>query len=260
MLNVDGGYLTFKMSFGSWDYWEMINGENVSILAWDNYTKRKEIHPQYKQHRKSDDPIIEDVRKLREEVYERTALALCDIPGCEADDIVACWNLFNPQDKIVGIDKDYFQLPSVYTVYHHDFGEYPLASMKIPKYLEELADKNFALYQMLLGDKADGIDRILSYGKEGKEQVQDCLKAIERNDLVDTLWNMFEDKIILNAKLVLFPYYEFGNWVSPEKEFFELWAAGGYYEKHHWLDFYDLILEKRRQPKYIQQSLFSMIV
>lgn len=257
MYNVDGGYLSFKLAFGSWDYWELNNGIDVSILAWDSFTKRKEIFPEYKQHRKSDDPIIEDVRSLRETIYNTTTLPLCEVTGCEADDIVACWNLFNPHEKIIGIDKDFFQLPNVYTLLFHDFSEYHLANVKIPKYLEELADKNFALYQMLIGDKADGIPRILSYGKEGKEQVQECLNAMENNNLGDTLYKLFDDKIILNARLILFPYYEFGNWVYSH-EFFEVWAdEQDYYNERNWTDFYDLIHQKRREPKFNQMKLFE---
>jgi hypothetical protein len=45
---------------------------------------------------------------LRKRVEEEAMLPLlCSIEGLEADDLVACWNLFN-NDDIVGIDKDYF--------------------------------------------------------------------------------------------------------------------------------------------------------
>lgn len=255
MYNVDGGYLTFKMAFGSWDTWEYSNASDVALLAWDNYTKRKDIFPEYKLHRKSKDPLIEDVHKLREQVYEDTHLPLCEIVGCEADDIVACWNLFNPEDKILGIDKDYFQLPEVFSLYHHDFAQYPITNVKVPKYLEEVADKDFALYQMLVGDRADGIPRILEKGKLGKEQVAQILKAYEKNDLADELYKLFGEKIILNAKLILFPFYQYGT----HKDWFSAWARGLYYFPEFWEDMYSLVRENRRDVKEIQLSFFEGI-
>ena len=182
---------------------------------------------------------------------------MCNITGCEADDIISCWNIFNPEEKIIGIDKDYFQLPNVYTMYHHDFKEYHFCDAidRLPIYIRKLADINFGLYQILLGDRADGIPRILEKGKKGKEQVNDILKSIKRKDLADTLYNMFEEKIIMNAKLVLFPFYEFSNLTN--NNFFDTWCEGKYYNKENWSNFYNLINEKKRKVIYNQMTLFD---
>lgn len=252
---IDGGYLTFKLAFGGYDLWEFENGEDIKLLAWDSPSKRKEEFPGYKGHRREgNQEAIERVKEFREYVYETTCLPLCEIKGLEADDIIAAWNIFHPNDRIVGIDKDFFQLPNVFNLYHHNHQPWNFDSCldKIPLYLQELADRNFALYQMLYGDIADDIPRLLSKHKEGKEQVSLILRHLEGNLLGDLLVKMFDEQIVENAKLVLLPHYsEFSgeNW-------FGSWSTGEYYDSQHWVELYQKVQDSTKPSGFIQMKLW----
>lgn len=257
MLNVDMGYASFKLAFGDYYLWERKYIDEIAIAAWDNTPFRNEVQLEYKAGRsKGKEDIIEMVHTLRDEILNTSPLPIVNIEGAEADDIVACWNIFNPEDKIVGIDKDFLQLPEVFTLYSHDMKPYHYADVidKTPKYLQELADKNFALYQILVGDATDNVPRILSKGREGKEQVQDCLKALDRGDIADTLYNMFEDKIIENAKMILFPFYQFSDFLA--YSWWEAWSNGHYYDKKYWKHFYGEIKSKIPKQKPVKQNSY----
>jgi len=241
-LCVDGGYLTFKMSFGNFDQWQRTHGEKVSIFAIDNTPKRKEVYPDYKKGRNTGkSEILQDVWALRDRINEEKQLPLCSIEGLEADDLVACWGLFNPDHLIVGVDKDFFQLPNVGTVLYHNLQPYGknAAIEKLPVYLQELARDNFALYQMLLGDIADNIPRLLSKGKEGKNQIEFLKNATDHGHLAESLQDLFDDQIITNAKLVLIPYYEY----CQAEDWFVDWCFGNYYNPKHWSTLYQQMID-----------------
>lgn len=235
---VDMGYLTFKLAFGGYWIWEEENIKDIKLAAWDSHSLRVKDYLQYKQFRReSYSEEQEFVREFRKEVRQLSELPIVEIEGAEADDIIACYALFHG-DPIIGIDKDYFQLPYVDYVYGHSFNTYSFDNLKIPKYLQELANKDFALYQMLYGDVADGIPRLLEKYSVGKQQVEDILKLYDdKNSLYDYLLNTFEDKIVTNAALVLLPYYGFLN----EFSFFELFIFDNYYDVAYWDKFYERI-------------------
>lgn len=237
MYNVDGGYLTYKMSFGDFDNWQYKNGSKVNIFATDNKPKRREVYSEYKSFRMQDETKTEQnkiVSDLRKRVMSEQLMPICSIEGLEADDIVACWNIFHPEDCIVGVDKDFFQLPYVEKVLYHTLKPYHLIDTigKLPQYVQILASRNFALYQILLGDAADNIPRLLAKGREGKEQIEDVLKT---NDLESYLLKTFkEEEVIRNAKLVLFPYYEEFTTYSFYEDWFGTWCRGKYYDPIYW--------------------------
>jgi len=240
MYALDMGYVSFKLAFGNYDVWEAHYGKDVSIAAQDSKPARKEIFPDYKAQRvygKSE--AIQIVSDLRKYIAEESTLPLCKIEGSEADDILACWSLFN-LDEIVTQDKDYFQLPRLNHTLTHEFKVYEKQTVldKCSNFTYPLAKQNFALYQMLMGCTADNVPRILGYGKEGREQVADLLKAIEHKSLESALIAMFEDKILLNAKLILFPYFIYMN---RYEDWFSLWCEGEYYNPDNWTDYYKLI-------------------
>lgn len=253
MFNVDGGYLSFKMAFGNFDSWQYKHGHDVSIFAVDSRSKRRDLTNDYKLNRNvGKEDIIETVHQLRRQIESEQLLPLCQIDGLEADDVVACWNLFNTSEKIVGVDKDFFQLPNVEYVYYHNLKPYSFMQTvgKLPQYAQPIASRNFALYQMLFGDVADGIQRLLPKGKEGKEYLELILKSFETNQLAWLLDQMFGDKIILNAKLVLFPYYEY----CQADDWFDCWCLGHYYSKGRWSKLYQQIQDCKIQNKLTKPS------
>lgn len=253
MYNVDSGYLSFKMAFGNFDSWQYKHGHNVSIFAVDSRSKRRDLTTDYKLNRNlGKEDIIETVHQLRRQIETEQLLPLCKIDGLEADDIVACWNLFNPSQKIIGVDKDFFQLPNVEYVYYHDLKPYSFMQTvgKLPQYAQPIASRNFALYQMLFGDVADGIQRLLPKGKEGKQQLEFILQAINHGHLSGSLQDLYGDLIILNAKLVLFPFYEYCQAV----DWFDCWCRGYYYSKARWTKLYQQILDCKLENKLTKPS------
>lgn len=238
MLNVDLGYLTFKLAFGGFESWQHKHGANVSIAAVDNKSKRKELYPEYKKYRNvGKDDVIRMVWNLRKQVETDKLLPICSIEGLEADDLVACWHLFNPNDDIVGVDKDFFQLPGLTNVFYHSMKNYNklTAIEKLPDYVQELAIENFALYQILLGDVADNIPRLLAKGNKGKQDISYLLEAQKHNDLGDSLIDLYGEQVIINAGLVLLPYFEYGDF---EGHWFDCWAKGHYYKQSNWTKLY----------------------
>lgn len=237
MFNLDLGYLTFKLAFGSFDTWQAKYGSDVAIAAVDNKPKRKELYPAYKQYRNvGKEEVIQMVWQLRKQIETDAVLPLCSIDGLEADDLVACWNLFNPKDKIVGVDKDFFQLPNVEYVYYHNMQPYSVIAAigNLPQYVQTLASRNFALYQILLGDVADNIPRLLAKGKLGKEQIEEALQADDNGDLETYLLKTFGNQAKINAGLVLLPYFEFGEFHEDFTDWFDCWCAGHYYDTWNW--------------------------
>lgn len=235
MLNVDLGYLTFKLAFGGFESWQHKYGSQVSIAAVDNKSKRKELYPDYKKYRNvGKDDVIRMVWNLRKQVEQEKLLPLCSIEGLEADDLVACWDLFNPEDDIIGVDKDFFQIPNLSHTFYHNMKAYTkyAAIEKLPDYVQQLAIENFALYQILLGDVADNIPRLLAKGKEGKEQINYILHG---GYLHFNLLDLFGDKVKTNAALVLLPYFEYGDF---QGDWFKCWCAGDYYMQENWVDLY----------------------
>lgn len=262
MYNVDAGYLTFKMSFGNFDMWQAKYGKQVSIFATDNKPERREIYKAYKEYRNvGKEERVSFVKELRDHVMKEAQLPICSIQGLEADDIVACWNIFNPQDKIIGVDKDFFQLPNVEYVYYHDLKPYSVISClgNLPQYLQKLASRNFALYQILLGDVADNIPRLLAKGKEGKEQIEDLLNT---RDLESYLMKTFKpDEVLTNAKLVLFPYYTYFEPTDFSIDWFDYWCNGEYYNPKYWQGLYARI-QACKLPNKVNtdtEELFSLI-
>ena len=257
MYNVDGGYLTYKLSFGDYDAWQYKYGKDVSIFAMDNKSKRKEVYPEYKSQRSLDtskDEQFKIVSELRKRIMSEKVMPICSIEGLEADDIVACWSLFNPNEKIIGVDKDFFQLPHVETVLYHNLSCYHLIDTigKLPQYVQKLACHNFALYQILLGDVADNIPRLLAKGREGKEQIEDVLKT---NDLCSYLLKTFkEDNVLRNAKLVLFPYFgriDITDW-------FTAWCDDNYYRKAFWKGLYQQINDCKLSNNVAENSVYDL--
>lgn len=236
--NVDGGYLSFKMAFGNFDSWVMKYGQQVSLFAVDNKPKRKKLYPLYKQSRNTEakKENIQMVWELRKRIENEALLPICSIEGLEADDLVACWALFN-DDDIIGVDKDFFQIPNLSHTFYHNLKAYHKEDVinKLPSFVQPLAKQNFALYQMLLGDVADNIPRLLAKGKLGKWQIEVVLDVVNTPFFQKTLLELFGDSIILNAQLVLLPYYEY----CESKDWFGSWCRGAYHYPEYWQGLYN---------------------
>lgn len=204
------------------------------------------------------------VWELRRQVEQEQLLPLCSVEGLEADDLVACWNIFNPNDEIIGVDKDFFQLPNEPAIFYHNLKPFNIASFydKLPDYVQPLARKNFALYQILLGDVADNIPRLLAKGRQGKEQVAEALVAIEYGTLGEWLLSTFGNAARINAGLVLLPYFEYGQF-NRFADWFDCWCNGHYYDQHNWVNLYSK-MKSCIKPNRVKQDtetlqMFSLV-
>lgn len=240
---VDGGYLIWNLAYGSYDLWEQTFGKEIEVFALDSPSIRKEEFDFYKKDRRqlNEDEIFR-LASLRERINTERIMPLCKVEGLEADDIVACYKLFYPEMKIIGIDKDFFQVADI--LFNHKNEEYTKANLKISSYLEPLAKHNFALYQMLVGDTIDRVPRILGRYSQGKEQVQ--MIVDNYIDLHDTLLNMFEEKIVDNAKLVLFPHYSYYQ----GSDWFKAFCEGTFHNPENWTNLWGLIQKNTLPNRY----------
>lgn len=252
MLNCDGGFISFKLAFSNFSIWEMQRGQDVSLFAMDSRSARKDLDPNYKAQRiYGKTEALQIVSDLRKHILEESKLPLCKLEHSESDDLVACWYLFNPEDKLVSKDKDFFQLPNLIETYNHDLEAYTKQQVldKSSNFIYELACKNFVLYQALTGDVADNIPRLLGKGKLGKEQVIEIVKSLDNPvELAGCLQTMFDKNILTNLQLVLFPFYQFGDW-QYDGQWFDDWVSGAYYNINHWHSYYNLIRENTKTNK-----------
>ncbi|RTK96563.1 MAG: hypothetical protein EKK64_03780, partial [Neisseriaceae bacterium] len=235
--------------------------KDVAIAAVDSKSVRKQLYPDYKKYRNVDkDAVLEMVWSLRREVENDKLLPLCQIDGLEADDLVACWQIFNPDDVIVGVDKDFFQLPNEPDIFYHNMKSFDFNPFveHLPNYVQELASQNFALYQILLGDVADNIPRLLAKGKQGKQQIEEVLKYDDFGEVDCWLLDNFGEQAKINAGLVLLPFYTYCDFdIYTFNDWFECWALGHYYDQGNWQRLY-LKMQQCMLPNRVKQDVETL--
>ena len=163
---------------------------------------RKDIYPDYKQHRKTSPPrqntIVPILRQLA--VHEKFAHAA---DGMEADDLIRIWAeelRSKGEDYIVcSIDKDLKCIPGK----HYYMRK---AKEKMFEVSEEEALK-FQYEQILSGDSADGIPGCIGVGPVTARKALAELKTEEEYQRkVVNFYKMYyddwEDQLIFNGKLV----------------------------------------------------------
>lgn len=245
MLIIDGGYLNYRMIFDNYETWEFIYAPRVDLFAFDSSESfRKQLFNGYKSKRKKDEALQEKLAFIKKLIQAKKTMPHLSIDGLEADDLVACYKIFHPEYAIVGIDKDYFQLPSLQYCLTYTLNQYRKDAVlrKLPLLSSPLAAKNFALFQMLWGDTSDNIPRLLP--KTGAKEL--VAHLVNSKSLYEDLLNNFDKADLLqNAKLVLLPYWEFCN---VQQDFFELWCSGHYWDKENWTKLYQQILVERNSP------------
>lgn len=125
---------------------------------------RKEYFPNYKANRKRDRnkskfdwvAIFDIMNKIKTEVSENLPYKYLEVPGAEADDIIATLvsNFANTQPiVIVSGDKDFIQLQSFPNVSQFS----PIQGM-----IKDTNPENFLIEHIIRGDSGDGIPNILS--------------------------------------------------------------------------------------------------
>lgn len=175
--------MTIYIDAGYWSYW---TGAHLPFALWLSEVDpsfieqalflvdspyghiRQEEYPEYKSGRKerrSSDPrkaeIAANVKEFRRGLLVPSfGLRSHLIPGYEADDLVGLLPALSPGEYVIGIDKDYAQLPfgpTFRSVEGAHLNPWTRFLEKLPRYARpwlenRLTNRWFAIYQALSGD------------------------------------------------------------------------------------------------------------
>lgn len=148
------------------------------VIACDDYKYwRRDVFPYYKANRKKSrdestldwDLIFKSLNKIRDELKEYFPYRIIQVPGAEADDIIASlvfeygWNM-GQRILILSGDKDFIQLH-----------EYPAVDQFSPikkKWIKHTSPSTYLKEHIFKGDAGDGVPNVLSS--------DDCLVAKKR--------------------------------------------------------------------------------
>lgn len=181
---VDAGYYSYfmgsRISFDLWLTsvdWEFL--DHAVFLLDTESTIRLEEYPLYKSRRtenRAKDPrkqeITDRVAKFRTMLSSPSlGLKTRSLKGYEADDLVGILSMVDPTAyQVIGIDKDYAQLPTLGT-YFLDGSGIPIRLASkfeegLPQYASRMilprpTNRWFSIYQALVGDRSDSIPRVL---------------------------------------------------------------------------------------------------
>ena len=164
-LEVDASGLTIRNLLDEVDL--MTRSKDVVVLVWDGFDcnkRRRDIYPAYKSKRKAGlnaENIFASI-KFCKELLKYTAAIQVEVPGYEADDVIATLTeqyMGHMPIRIVSNDGDYLQL-GVPTTRETDYG--------VPANL-------IRLYKTCVGDPSDNIPGIRGFGAKTWETVDKAL-------------------------------------------------------------------------------------
>jgi len=177
---VDGGYLSWMFgtsagNYGNWDTVRFDFRDDLLILDHPAQLDREVLYPQYKSRRRlraKEDPERQRLRKrvgeFQELLREDPIISWDWEPGWEADDLLLFTWLKSGRDKeVIGVDKDYLQVPGIWQFLRNIHGDHLLnefsdVSRRFPRFCHPLQNpRDFLIAQVLLGDRSDGVPRIL---------------------------------------------------------------------------------------------------
>lgn len=198
------------------------------------YNIRKQQMPKYKANRKRNTEFFERAIAFYRQIKSTYGLDVHQKDGYEGDDLCALEALRSSiVDKkftlLIGIDKDYLQLPFSVGIFNAFFQSqrYRKRSLSGGKEIVEIVNRYPHLvpaYLAVLGDSADNIPRLLGYRIRGKELV----KPILSDSPYRTLYEAYGEPFLDNLQLVTLPHHSLGN--IPRSDIVELLDKGEYYE------------------------------
>lgn len=151
MLESDGSPTILRNLVG-----EVDRSDAVEIWVWDgpNHLKiRRNIYPAYKTNRTPTEDGVRELTGLFREALCHTKALQIQVPGFEADDVIATLaETYRPEGiKIISNDKDFLQISGV--LIDRD----PIAG---------IAASDIRLYKTLVGDKSDNIPGLAGFGEK----------------------------------------------------------------------------------------------
>jgi 5'-3' exonuclease len=232
---VDTAYIAFKYAYN--------NDLNIldhlaSNTLWvgegtHHYSVRKERFPEYKSERVKDSEYYKKALDFWKLLVSTYGLSVVKEAGYEADDICALEaikaNRANQLVALFGGDKDYLQLPKDIFLYDAQFTDLRAKkrSLQGGKDLVEYVLDNTALfpaYLAMLGDKSDGIPRVLGYRKSGKR----LLPILKSDTPYQNLYDEYGNDFLRNLTLVVLPHHTLAR--IPENDLIEYLDKGNYYD------------------------------
>ncbi len=218
MVVIDGGYLTW--TYGSNPKYQAHFNHNIvrdCLILFDSDTSaRKRFWPDYKRIRQTkvetyqrDADARAAVNAFRAHLLEMPSLLIRGYDGLEADDLIALLSWRVPDLRVLGIDKDLFQLP------HLQVGTLNGETVTVAKYVRHLpktvqaaAAEAFdrdptrvALSLALLGDEIDSVPRLIP-----PRQLDLYRTVITAAHPWLTAWKLFDAAFTRNLRLVLLPW------------------------------------------------------
>lgn len=210
---VDMGYLMYSYAFNR-DIWYCGEYEKYTILSgcvladenWFSYRKDKNIHykENRKQHKFNETHIIaRNFWREQRETGSDNGLEILSLYGAEGDDIVAL--LFLQYGlRIVGIDKDYYQLPDLKMKNTRGIDQ-GIKKERLPKTLYHLGwdNKMWLLHLAINGDISDNVPRLTPKGRKGLQIEADILAS---GNPINEAFSRFGGAFLDNLYEVILPY------------------------------------------------------
>ncbi len=149
----------------------------------DAKNARKTLYPEYKGHRKPTPDEFHVTLGIFKELIGHTNKMVLEVPGYEADDVIATLVRTSPGVPLVinSNDGDYLPLCN------------DLVKMTEPPALKHIAVEDLRLYKTLVGDSSDNIKGVKLFGPKGFEALGDNRKAIWTKWLNANPWKKLAD-------------------------------------------------------------------
>jgi hypothetical protein len=219
---IDAGYI-------SWLYGPTPEGVNAWNLEKLKYRKdllvldsprsfREEHWSEYKANRRVDTTPEQEIRlymvkSFRDKLAQDHLLTTVRVDGLEADDVISVLALYTcvPEIQVIGVDKDYLQLPRGLKMMTLSGEVKTLEAFqaKLPKTIQGAVTRPLdVLFTLaLMGDAIDNIPRLIPPRK--LDQFLDIMEPTEPGDRIVRALAYFGDDFARNVYLAVLP----GPWV-----------------------------------------------
>lgn len=171
---------------------KVLEEETAIVFALDNFPQhKKDLVPSYKENRK---PLENDPRPVLKAMLMNTGVYFAEVPGEEADDVIAsiCSLYYDKKISIVSTDHDLLQLCKYdyVSIYRTLTGEkFELKDLEEKYGLNEWS--KIPLYKMVFGDSSDSIKaglprvrkkEILPVINASKPLFKDFMSALDQSE------------------------------------------------------------------------------
>lgn len=234
---VDGGYLSWSYGAIGFKAWSPMRKsytrQSGTLICFDSDTsERKRFFPAYKSHRADKrlkrSHIHEKVLVFQSVLREDPSLHLLEVPGLEADDLVALIAARYAL-PVTAIDKDLLQITGV-ELLRLDGSQVSIdhfatrQAVSVMPYVNTPAD--ILLTLTLLGDKSDDIPRLIP-----PRNLSLFVKIMNHSSPWKMAYQLFKDRLLTNLSLAVLPSPWVFDHVPTPIRVFELVLSGEYHKQ-----------------------------